>query len=55
MKKMLTLGTLAIGGAAYMTAFSFLDLHYLLKYELVLLPVQLGVFVYLFWWKNRES
>lgn len=55
MKKTLTLFAFASGGAAYLAAFSPLDVHFLLKYTLVMMPIQAGLLVYFLWWKPREN
>ncbi|HEY9627939.1 MAG TPA: hypothetical protein V6C84_11605 [Coleofasciculaceae cyanobacterium] len=46
---------LALLGAGYFAAFSALETPPILKEQLVLLPVQLGVLVYLLWWRQREA
>jgi len=53
-KKALTGVSLAIAGAAYLSLFSSLEVNYLLKYALVMLPIQAGVLIYLFAWKLRQ-
>ncbi|MBW4660117.1 MAG: hypothetical protein KME15_15690 [Drouetiella hepatica Uher 2000/2452] len=40
-------------GAVYFAAFSGLESP-LLKQELILLPVQVGVLVYLLWWQREK-
>lgn len=46
---------LALVGGSYFVAFSGLDVHPVLKEQLVLLPIQVGVLVYLLWWRRREQ
>ncbi|HIK14175.1 MAG TPA: hypothetical protein IGS53_02565 [Leptolyngbyaceae cyanobacterium M33_DOE_097] len=53
-KKALTGVSLAIAGAGYLALFSSLEVNYLLKYALVMLPIQAGVLIYLFAWKLRQ-
>jgi len=53
-KKALTGVSLAIAGAVYLSLFSSLEVNYLLKYALVMLPIQAGVLIYLFAWKLRQ-
>ncbi len=43
---------LVLGGAAYVTTFSQLDIHILLKPYLALVPVQAGALLYLFYLKK---
>lgn len=45
---------LALLGASYLGAFSFVEVHPILKTQVVLLPVQLGVLVYLLGWRRRK-
>lgn len=53
-QKLAYLLLLAFAGAAYFVPFAGLDMHPLLKNQLVLLPVQVGVLVYLLW-RQREQ
>ncbi|NJP10238.1 MAG: hypothetical protein HC866_12790 [Leptolyngbyaceae cyanobacterium RU_5_1] len=46
---------LALLGAGYFGAFSAIDIHPILKNQLVLLPIQVGVLIYLLWWRRREN
>ncbi|MBI4783974.1 MAG: hypothetical protein HY785_22030 [Oscillatoriophycideae cyanobacterium NC_groundwater_1537_Pr4_S-0.65um_50_18] len=46
---------LALLGAGYFAAFSGLESPPILKEQLVLLPVQLGILVYLLWWRQEKS
>lgn len=54
-KKTLYFVSLALLGSLYLTAFSPLELHPLLKNQAALLPVQIAVLIYLFWWKPRKA
>lgn len=42
-------------GALYFGAFGSLNLNPLLKQQLLLLPVQIGVLVYLLWWRPKRQ
>jgi hypothetical protein len=42
-------------GAIYFVAFTGLDVHPILKQQLVLLPVQLGVLIYLLWGRKQSK
>lgn len=54
-KRVLLILFLGIMGAGYFVGFSGLDVHPVLKEQLVLLPVQVGVLAYLLWWRRREQ
>jgi len=46
---------LPLCGAGYFTAFSALESPPILKQELLLLPIQIVVLVYLLWWRREKS
>lgn len=51
-----TLGLLlSLAGAGYFASFALLDVHPVLKNQLVLLPIQIGVLIYFLWWRPRQS
>ncbi|MBD3883349.1 hypothetical protein IFO70_16400 [Phormidium tenue FACHB-886] len=54
-KKLALAIPLAMGGAVYFAAFAGLDVHPVLKQQLVLLPVQVGVLIYLLGWRDRAK
>jgi hypothetical protein len=54
-KRWLLILLLTIGGAGYFSVFSLLDTNSLLKNQLALLPIQVGVLLYLLWWKPRAE
>ena len=54
-KKLVVSFTFAAIGAIYFVAFTGLDVHPVLKQQLILLPVQLGVLVYLLWWRKQSK
>jgi hypothetical protein len=42
-------------GAIYFVAFTGVEVHPVLKQQLVLLPVQLGVLIYLLWGRKQSK
>jgi hypothetical protein len=54
-KKLLSSLLLALLGAAYLGSFSLIELNPILQNQLALLPVQVGVLVYLLWWRRRKD
>jgi len=54
-KNILLMFVFALGGASYFGLFSAIDLHPVLQNQLALLPIQVGVLVYLLWWRPRIS
>jgi hypothetical protein len=46
---------LLLAGAVYFSCFGALTLHPLVKQQLFLLPIQLGVLIYLLWWRPRHA
>ena len=54
-QKLVFTALLALLGAGYFSAFSVLEINFILKNYLVLLPVQVGVLIYLLWWRQKED
>ena len=54
-KRLISVLLLALLGAGYFGAFAAIDVNPILQNQLALLPVQLGVLVYLLWWRRREE
>ncbi|OLP18004.1 hypothetical protein BST81_13260 [Leptolyngbya sp. 'hensonii'] len=54
-KKLVYLTGLALLGAGYLGSFSILDVNFILKQYLVLLPVQVGVLVYMVWIRRSRA
>lgn len=55
MLKPLAYVSLSLLGVGYFAAFSGLELSPILKDQLALLPVQVGVLAYLLWWRTRRK
>jgi hypothetical protein len=53
-KQLITIPVLTVFGAAYFVAFSGWELHPAVRNQLMLLPIQIGVLIYLLWWRRRE-
>ncbi len=54
-KKLVSMTLLGSLGLAYFAAFSALDINFIFKDYLVLVPVQLGVLVYLLWFRQTDK
>lgn len=53
--KFLTTLGLVLLGAGYFSIFAELDAPLALRNYLILVPVQVGILVYLLWWQRREA
>ncbi|HEY9909629.1 MAG TPA: hypothetical protein V6D18_18715 [Thermosynechococcaceae cyanobacterium] len=54
-KKLLYALLLALLGAGYLGIFSLVDVNPVLQNQAALLPVQVGVLIYLLWWRRRKN
>ena len=54
-QKIARTGAFALFGALYLAAFSSLDLNPLIRNQVALIPVQVGVLIYFFWWRSRKA
>jgi len=54
-KRTVLLSLFALLGLGYFGAFSWIDLNPVVQNYLALLPVQIGVLIYLLWWRRSQA
>lgn len=55
LKKIAPIALFAILGAGYFTTFSNLEINFFARNYLILVPLQLGVLIYLFGWRRTST
>lgn len=53
-KKLFYTASLILFGVLYFTTFSSLEIHPLLRNQIALIPVQIGVLIYFLYWKQKS-